>query len=295
MGNQKGFNCCLGVAAALMSPFAFATDGTFTFGVGPDEYTSYAFDASANAFNTPVSILFNYEASYVSGDNIGRRFGFGLEWTPADWFSATYQRGSTDAAPLELSSNAIGVSVNVGTLWSNRLQTRLDLDYENSEYDSIRRRVGLRVVRIEVPEQFRVGIGLTQDILDNLSIYGSHDFYDYEDDPKALATFLARRRLRPINVIYALTSFADEGSTIGITWSPIEQLSADLSYGMNDTVIDQHSQDVTLNLTYDITDRITLGGGISYSKSDPVLGPRGATLVDGSEGTYFSLSLGAYY
>jgi hypothetical protein len=303
-----------GLAIAVIQPAA-AIDGNFSYGVGPDDYSSYSFIGGGGVFDTDLDWSLDLQTDYSDGDQIGRNFGVRLDWTPTDWFSANYRRGTADADLLELTSNAFGLSGNVGRLWSERLQSRLDVGFESSDYRD-RQRTVRRVVRrvviirgrprvirrvvlvrqtLEVPTQYNVSIGLTQDLLDNLSIYGSHDFYDYSSDPEGLASSLLRLRRRPVNAIFSLTSFPDSATTVGATWWPTDRLSADLSYGIIDTVIEQRSEDVSLNLNYDLTDNVSMGAGVSYTRSEEVKGARGNTLLDASEGTYYSLSLGLFY
>jgi hypothetical protein len=294
---QSGIGRFVGGVLAVMvaAAPAAAIDGRFSFETGPDDYASYSFDGGAEVFGLPVALLFDYRADYSDAEQTARDFGIGIEWFPVEWFSGRYRRGTTDASPLEIESDALDVSVNVGRLWSKRLQTRLDVGFEHAGYDPLRRRIGNRLRVLEVPDQYTLSIGLSQDLLDNLTVYGSHDIYEYSEDPQDLARLLLLLRRRPINAIYTLTSFPDEASSIGITWSPWERFSADLSYGITDTVIEQRSQDASLYLNYDLTDSFSLGAGVTYTRTDEVNGPRGRTLIEASEGTYYSLSLGVFY
>jgi hypothetical protein len=283
------------LAVALAAGPVAATDGRFEFESGPDDYSSYSFDGGAEVFGLPVALLFDYQADYSDGEQTARDFGVGIEWFPTDWFSSSYRRGSTDASPLAIASDALDLSVNVGRLWSSRLQTRLDVGFEHAEYDPLRRRIGNRLQVLEIPEQYKLSIGLSQDLLENLTVYGSHDFYEYSDDPQDLARLLLLLRRRPINAIYRLTSFPDEASSIGISWSPFDRFNADFSYGITDTVIEQRSQEASLNLYYDLSAHFSLGASVTYTSTEAVTGARGRTLLEASDGTYYSLSLGVFY
>lgn len=90
-----------------------------------------------------------------------------------------------------------------------------------------------------MPVQKRSTLGLSQDIISTLTVYGSHDQYRYDRNPIALAIILIRRTLNTSQAAFTLLGFPDKTNTLGMTWKPSEALSLDLSSGKTFTLLKQ--------------------------------------------------------
>lgn len=285
MSISSRFSYLVAVAGLSASLACARSDVALTYGAGSDRYQSYAFKAGVDIAQLPLQLNLDYYHIRTDGAEVLTQTGAGLTWNPTDWVSANYRWVSIKEDSFDVSGNEYGASVYLNHFWQGRLYTRLDIGLGDYEYTL----EAPSVVQASVPDQRRYSLGLSQNITEDVYIYGAYDTYRYSSSPALLAIQLNRRFRRPTNTASVLVSFPDVGKTIGVGWYVTEKLSLDISYAETDTVIGQKQDSKKLSLNYRVNNAVSFNAAATRSNSDAVIGPNGATVIQASDSTIVEL------
>lgn len=286
---------------ALPSAAKADVDISATAGSGPSGFRSTEVRGSADLFTTPLSVnALHFKSDYSTADTVTQST-FGLKWKMSKLATLGVSHNKQDNSLINISGNAVSLALALQTLWDSKLLTRLDLKRADSEYQFN----GLPAP-YDTSNQAANSFGLSQDISEPVTLYGSLDRYSYDRDPKQSA-FRAMRitRFRSFNTASTLLSFPDATNTFGITWRPLEALSVDLSSGRTSTQLDQKLKTQRLGFDYQATDHLYITAAISRVSSTAVVTkrtifpnipaltiPAGTTVMPATDDTYREFGLG---
>jgi hypothetical protein len=292
------------VAALLFAlpPAAKAdVDVSATAGSGPNGFRSTEVRGSADLFTTPLSVnALHFKSDSSTADTVTQS-AFGLKWKMSKLATLGVTHNTQDNSLINISGNAVSLALALQTLWDSKLLTRLDLKRAASEYQF----TGLPAP-YDTSNQTANSFGLSQDIAEPVTLYGSLDRYSYDRDPKQSA-FRAMRitRFRFFNAASNLLSFPDATNTFGITWRPLEALSVDLSSSRTSTQLDQKLKTQRLGLDYQATDHLYITAAVSRVSGTAVVTkrtifpnipaltiPAGTTVMPATDDTYREFGLG---
>ena len=279
------FRVVVSVVSLLLGWPCAASDVSVTYGAGSDRYQSYAFNAGVDLLQLPLQLDLDYYHIRTDGAEVLTQRGAGLTWNLTDWASANFRYVTIKEESLDLSGNEYGAAVFLSHLWQGRLHTRLDIGVGDYEYALNVRPAVRALIAGQVPEQRRYSLGLSQNITQDVYLYGAYDAYYYSSDPALLARLLTRRFRQPSNAAAVLVSFPDVGRTLGIGWHMTEKLTVDVSYADTDTVIGQKQDSQKLSLNYRTNNAVSFNAALTLSNSDAVTRPNGATQIQASDNT----------
>ena len=278
----------LGLCASLSCS---GSDIAVTYGGGSDRYQSYAFRAAVDVPKLPLQLDLDYTHIRTDGAELLTQTGFGLTWKAADWASANYRFVSINESTYDVSGHEFGTSLYLNRFWDSRLYTRLDIGLGDYEYEPIVSPVVAALIAGRVPDQRRYSLGLSQNITEDVYVYGAYDEYHYSSDPGFLAALLIRRFMQPTNAASTLVSFPDVSRTLGGGWYINDQFSTDISYTFLDTVIGQEQESKRLSLSYRADKEITINMAFTRSDSGPMLSRQGMVVTAASHSTVLELGL----
>lgn len=268
-----------------------ASDISSTYGAGSDRYQSYAFNAGVDLPQLPLQFDLDYYHIRTEGAEVLTENGAGLTWNPTDWASANFRYVTINEPSFELSGNEYGAFMFLSHLWQGRLHTRLDIGLGDYEYALNVRPAVRALIAGRVPEQRRYSLGLSQNLTQDIYLYGAYDTYRYSSDPAFLANLLTRRFRQSSNAASVLVSFPDLGRTLGIGWHATEKLTVDVSYADTDTVIGQKQDSQKLRLNYRTNNAVSFNVALTLSNADAVTRPNGVTQIQASDSTIIEFGI----
>jgi len=284
----------LGAAFALglfASLSCAGSDVSLTYGGGSDRYQSYAFQAGVDVPKLPLQLDLDYYHIRTDGTEVLTQTGYGLTWKPTDWALANYRFVTIKEDTFEVTGNEYGASLYLNHFWQGRLYTRLDIGLGDYEYEPDVRPIVAALIAGRVPDQRRYSLGLSQNITEDVYVYGAYDEYRYSTDPAFLASLLIRRFRQATNAASTLVSFPDVGRTLGVGWYATDKLTLDLSYANTDTVIGQQQDSKRLNLSYRVNDEATFNAALTSANSAAVTAPNGMTVIQASDSTILEIGI----
>lgn len=267
-----------------------AGDVSITYGTGPDAYRSRTLDALFDIGDSNWQFHLQRDDTAAAGGYKLAANTAGLRWAPSeklDW-SLDLTRQHDDQ--IETDGADLGVSIYLNrTLWTSDTSTQLEFDvgyYEHKARNDILAE-RLRQRGFESLTQTRYGVGLSQDIGDQLTVSIQHDEYHYSEDPTALAKLLVRRLNVPLSKALVLTAFPESGNSAGLTLHPHPRLDIDFSYARLRTVLSDVNESVTVAPTWRFgdKDRYSLSAGVTQARTNN-------SHIDT---TYFDMTFGASF
>jgi hypothetical protein len=281
-------------ALFFVLPSAASADAytSLTSGFGPDEYRSYAFRANVDVFKLPLILDLDHFLARAADVDDTTQSGLGLTWNATELLSANYRRSVTGDGTYDVTGNEGGLTFGLDTLWQGELRTTLDLGYGAFEYEPTAITNTRFASRLTL-QQKRKSFGFSQDITPSFTVFGSHDQYEYDENPKALAlaAILFRRALNNANVAFTLLSFPDKTNTLGMSWKVREQVTLDLSTGKTTTILEQLQRNTRLGADFQINDKLNLGAAITRSSASEIVAG-GITLQEATRDTYTEVTAG---
>lgn len=263
-----------------------------TYSSGADDYDAYGVNANIDIFTLPLQANVDYFTSSLNNANTTKETGIGLTWRPVTWASSNYRHSKINDDTFDVQGDEIGAGMNFNHFWKSDLITRLDIGFGAFDYTANARPVVQAVISNLVPDQRRYHVGISQDITQDVTIYGSHETYQYSKDPVFLARFLIRRTGFVSQGPSALLSFPDKNNTIGMEWRSTEKATFNLSYSRTDTVINQKQESGKLGVNYQINAPLSANFSVSRARSDAVRNLAGVIVLPSSMGTTVELSMG---
>lgn len=282
---------CLFTPLLCTLPFGAHAGGNanLTAGAGADDYRSYALSAALDLGESGWQASVDY---FTADDGATEQYGAGLEWQQSSMTSWNLHATQTQESQLDVAGYSGGGSWWLNQLWQGEAGTRLDLSYGYADYTPHTRQPLPARLADAVPEQHRYTIGITQELNSAVSLYLTHDEYEYSEDPKVLASFLARRLPVLVSGVYSLLSVPDATNTAGLTWSTPAELAIDLSFSRTTTVINQALENARCGLTWYLNESWSIGLAASRSRNSAVIGSAGVTQVEAGEDDFFEASVG---
>ncbi|MBI5891874.1 MAG: hypothetical protein HZB47_14595 [Nitrosomonadales bacterium] len=279
--------------AALISALpSLAHAGAYTsltVGSGPDDYRSYTVNANAGLFDLPVQLnLSHFRAKSAQADDVTQSV-VGLDWTAARLLSVGISHSKISDGTLDVSGNDAMLSFSLNELWKGELRTVIDAGYGKSDYTPAVHPIG---VNSQSLIQKRNSVGLRQDLTPSFAVYGSHDRYNYDRNPTAIAIFLILSSRNTSNVAYTLLGFPDKTNSLGITWRPSDSLTLDLSSSKTVTLLEQQLVSKRLSLDYQVNDAVNIATAVTRSSSTALLRASGQTVQAATNDTYLDLTAG---
>ncbi|MGC2166313.1 MAG: hypothetical protein WA632_09895 [Gallionella sp.] len=285
----------------LPSPARAAVYISATGGAGPDGYRSTQVRANADLFDSPISAsVFRFQSS-SSSDSISQS-GQALNWKVTKLAIVGLDHNNQDNGLVDISGNAVRLALNLDTLWSGTLGTRLDMKRDASAY---RFNSLPAAVQNDTINQTANSLGLSQNIAASLTIYAAHDQYSYDKDPTRAAILLMRTAPRRFfSTSSALLAVPDSTNLFGIAWHPQDELTVDVSSSKTQTQLEQEQHTKRLGLDYQLTDHFNFSAAVSrvtstavvtrqtYFAAIPALTiPIGTTVIPASNDTYSELGV----
>jgi len=274
-----------------------------TAGSGPNAYRSTEVSGDADLFDTPLRVnAFGFKSSSSAAVDVSQS-GFGMDWKISKMATLGAKHNKVDNGSINIAGNALNLALSLNKLWSSELLTRIDLNAAGSAY----RLSDLPpAVKNDTVNQTAKSVSLTQDIAESFSLYGGHDQYSYDNDPRDRAARLMRLAPRKyINASSNLLSFPDATNRFGLTWRMLEPLTLDISSSKTKTLLDQLLKTKRLGMDYQVTDHLNIYAALSKVSSTAVVTkkaifpnfpayaiPAGTTLLSPTNDTYTEFSLG---
>lgn len=284
---RQGF---IALLAAWISAGAHAqTSVSWTLGTGAGDYRSQSLQATLAPASWPLSVEADAMQARESGATVNDQYGLAFEWAVHRAASLRYRWSNQRDTTFLIDGHELGSTIRLDRLWGGDLATRLDIG--TAMFDYAGRNATAAQSRL-LPDQRRYSLGLRQDLNAQLGLYGTYDSYHYSNDPAGLARLLATRKRPRVEAAFALTAFASQARSVGLTWSPMDPLNLDFSVGRTDTVLKQR-QDiarVAANITVARNASVTLA--YSNNRSSAILSAAGAVIQPSDRSSSFELSLG---
>jgi hypothetical protein len=294
---------------SLALPFGAQADAyvSATGGSGPNGYRSTEVSADADLFNTPLSLnILGFKSSSTAQEDVSQSV-LGLDWNISQLATAGIKHNKANNGSIDIQGNALSLALSLNALWNSELLTRVDLKRANSAYQ-----FNDLPQAVDTINQTENSFGITQYLSESWSLYGGHDQYSYDRDPKSAASVLYRTALlnhtlrKYVNTSSSLMSFPDKTDRLGITWQLLEPLMLDLSGSKTTTELDQTIKTTRLGIDYQVTDHLDVSVAVSRVAATAVVAkrdiklrpggitliPAGSTLMTATDDTYTEFSLG---
>ncbi len=248
-------------------------DAAITLGTGPCGFDSRGVDAGIDLGALPLHVNAGYFSASSDGETTLAQANAGLDWQVSESVAVNLGMSRIDDDFFIMKGTDIGIDIGLNKLWNGKKRTNVNLAVGRMEYDPDIDRSLPAALLNALPEQNRYSIGLSQSLTESLTANLGYDYYDYTEDPSALAraiglTFLKRGRFPP-NSAFTVAAFPDRTWSAGLGWEVGGNISLDLSYSLTETVIGQTLKDIALGITH-YGKVFTFGVSISRSSSAEV-------------------------
>lgn len=276
---------------ALMAGMSVAkADGSLsaTLSSGTGSFSAQSVDGEFVLKFAPLTLRLGLSQAQSGGAEAARQWGAGLGWQPVTWGRLNYRMSNLQDEWFKVDGNTLGASVIQTGLWSDGLQTRLDLDVTAYDYS-------LRAATADfagvVPQQRRLSVGLHQDVTPRVGLYLSLEQTTYSRDPIAVAQFLFTRKRPRFTAGFSMLDLPDRTSTYGVTFAANDKWDLDFSATQSDSVIGQRQQLYRLAGTYAATPRLSWTVAYSQNRTDAWVRPNGNALLGSDEGSMVDMTL----